>query len=648
MDCGSCNQPIHITAGRTTCNNFLLDEYGNPSQDLCAALLPAQVLTGRWEIEKCIGVGGQGRTYLANDKNMKRQVVVKELINPTENPHSTLEQQKEYQGSEFRFEREAQHLMNLSHKRIPQIYDLFQGGQPPRRYICMEFIAGESLEKTLHGFPNGVSEDQAIKWAIQILEVLECIHNHKDAKGQPEPICHRDLKPANVMVRQGSEELVLIDFGIARAQTTQSQKTVSLGTGAYAGREIYEGRLEPRTDLFALGAMMYEFVTGKLPSSAVDINAKQTNFKKLALVKPGLDPKLAHIIEKATQFEEHQRYATATEMRDALIALSLPHQTAPPPPIGGTTIKLPSPPRGNHQSVETIKLPPVGPVYTPPVVPTIPTWPIPPTFGGGTLVYVPPGPFLMGTTTQEIQQLFMRFPGMVYEQELFAEYPKTTEVIDGRGFWISTNVVTNAQYQIFLAANPHIPVPASEASRMVVSNAYAPAGAIDADKYDWSPGRRTPPRGQEMHPVVNITWNEAYAYARWMGCRLPTEREWERAARGTDGRPFPWGFDETPNKCHCRLSGAVETCAVGQYAVGMSPAGCFDMAGNVRQWTGDPWRPYPSNPNWHPNYANQWIVTRGSSWQERSIPRLRCTFRNCADPNQRSAVVGFRIVRDVV
>ncbi len=641
MRCGSCNQEIRATAGWVTCQNYIFDGHGIQTTEICGALVPGVRLSyERWEIEKCIGSGGQGRAYRAQDTHIRRTVVVKELIDPTESPTCTPKQRQEYQEAEKRFVREAELLMRFKHNRIPTIHDQFKGAAPSRHYIVMDFINGQTLEKVLETYPTGVSVERAIRWTIQILEVLEHIH-----QAQPEAICHRDLKPGNVILRNdngaGIDDLVLIDFGIARGRTGSNNGTAKLGTFSYAAPEIFSGALEPRSDLFATGAMLYEFLTGICPPG-IDIHTRQTNISPLTEIMPGIAPDLCRIVKMSTQYDTRDRYDSATDFKADLEAFVAKGSSAfsygttqGASTASRTTVILRKPAKGDPSLAQ-----PAQPVQ--PSAPSFVSRRLPRELGEVMMVYVPPGPFTMGTDIQTVRQLMTRFPTML-EEDLLAECPQRIEVIGNKGFWISQSPITNAEYQIFLAACPQIPVPASEASRKVISSPYRTTGSIAADRYDWNRRTRTPPPGLEKHPVVNVTWYEANAYALWIGGRLPREKEWERAARGTDGRAFPWGYEEVLTKCHSNASGTID---VGTYFLGISPAGCLDMAGNVRQWMSDPWQGYPGSSFRHPAYDPQSMVTRGSHWQDCAIPRLRTSFRTYAAPGQRSAIIGFRVVRD--
>ena len=183
------------------------------------------------------------------------------------------------------------------------------------------------------------------------------------------------------------------------------------------------------------------------------------------------------------------------------------------------------------------------------------------------------------------------------------------------GFGISKYLVTNVQYAEFLAEHPSLPAP-----------------YVDADwasPYNWDLERRTYPEGKANLPVLLVTWEEAQAYCSWAGGRLPTELEWERAARGDDGRVYPWGDTPNPAYANVRESGLGSPIPVGIYLEGVSPYGLLDAAGNVWEWTAD-------------DFNGNTKAIRGGAWNF-SMDSAKTFERECSRPENRSHGIGFRV-----
>jgi formylglycine-generating enzyme required for sulfatase activity len=169
--------------------------------------------------------------------------------------------------------------------------------------------------------------------------------------------------------------------------------------------------------------------------------------------------------------------------------------------------------------------------------------------------------------------------------------------------------VTNAEYARFVAESSHTP------------------------PLHWK--GKTPPKELANHPVVNVSWHDATAYAEWAGKRLPTEEEWEKAARGTDGRVYPWG-DQEPTAKLCNFNQNENgTTPVGKYSPqGDSPYGCVDMSGNVWEWTAS-------------DHEGGGKVLRGGSWYDDTLD-VRGSYRGINDPDNHDGGIGFRCVVSVL
>ena len=242
------------------------------------------------------------------------------------------------------------------------------------------------------------------------------------------------------------------------------------------------------------------------------------------------------------------------------------------------------------------------------------------------MVRVGPGPFWMGSDKAERRLAYALSSETVREARWFeAERPRRRVVLPA--FCIDRFLVTQAQYAGFIAATAHRPPGISREE-------YQRQGFLVHD-YDREVTRslwrnRTPPAGLEDHPVVLVSAEDAAAYCRWRhsGGRLPTEAEWEKAARGDDGRSFPWGNHWDPERLSSAARGPGGTTPVNQYPKGISPHGVFDPVGNVFQWTSSA---LPDGRR----------ILKGCAWDDE--PGLcRPAFRHGRPPESRHILIGFR------
>ena len=258
---------------------------------------------GRFEILREIGKGAMGQVFLANDPKIERKVAIKTIVLP---PGTSEEEAHE---TSRRFLREAQAAGRLLHPNIVTIFDVGEEGGVS--FIAMEFIEGETLEKYTR--PDSVLPLKRVQDLIaQAADALDYAHqNH---------IVHRDIKPANLMVLRGGV-LKITDFGLAKSPSANlTQAGVLLGTPSYMSPEQIEGReLDGRSDLFSLGVVLYELLTGVRPFDGESISTiiyrvLYEDPRPPAAHNAALPPEVNAILEKALAKDKEKRYATGGEM----------------------------------------------------------------------------------------------------------------------------------------------------------------------------------------------------------------------------------------------------------------------------------------------------------------------------------------------
>ena len=248
-------------------------------------------------------------------------------------------------------------------------------------------------------------------------------------------------------------------------------------------------------------------------------------------------------------------------------------------------------------------------------------------FKGREFVHVPAGPFLMGTNAAAADELFAKFADKFLSREaLTPESPQHTVSVSD--FYIARYPVTNEEYKAFVdARNYPLRIQDDDFSR----------------NYNWSLEYRTYPSGKQNYPAPMVSWRDAQAYCDWLGVRLPTEAEWEKAARGTDGREWPWGSWQE-GRCNC--GGSLDILSVGEFSGdGDSQYGVSDMAGNVFEWCSSLFRlyPYRADDGREDLEADGLRVVRGGAAGP-SILKSRCAFRQGNKPDDYGFSIGFRVV----
>lgn len=261
------------------------------------------------------------------------------------------------------------------------------------------------------------------------------------------------------------------------------------------------------------------------------------------------------------------------------------------------------------------------------------------------MLHIPAGSFIMGTSEQQVDWL-------AQEDDLAKEWktkgyfkreqPQHNVIL--AGYSIAKYPVTVGEYRLFLEADGY------RVKKYWAETGWAWRKSIDKiqpkywhdEKWIWN----------DRFPVIGISWHEAIAYCNWLSevvgkkYRLPTEAEWEKAARGTDKRIYPWGNEFDSNLCNTRANKLNKTIPVdGLSPGGESPFGCADMAGNASEWTMSEYRPYPYERKDGRNdvEGKDLRVIRGGSWHK-PILRARVSARGMNDPFFSDNDVGFRCV----
>jgi eukaryotic-like serine/threonine-protein kinase len=562
---------------------------------------------GKYELQEFLG-GGMSHVYRARDTVIGRTVAVKVLTQAGCEDHEVKE----------RFLAEARMAGNISHDHVMHVYD-FGVDEQQRPFMVMEFLRGEDLR---HAMQNGHIGDlkNRLHIALDVARALEYIHTLK--------IIHRDIKPENIHISD-TGVVKLMDFGIAKAEgMTLTRAGYVLGTPYYMAPEQVMGReITPQVDVYAFAMMLCEMLTGAKPISGDTMERifyailnEPVNLEPVR--QAGVPESVCTLLEHCTAKRPEDRPAGMTavcaelerilEQLDAPTVLLPPAQTAPPrhpaeaPAVPAVPSETEQPAAASGRPVwlwpaaifavlvlgAGIFLATRPHQAAPPKPTAAQAAVVTPQVPAG-MVLVPAGNFLSG------------------ENRTPAYLP---------AFFIDRTTVTNQDYQAFCAATNH-PLP---------------------DSF---------PKDHPELPVVNVTILDAQAYAKWADKRLPTPREWEKAARGTDGRLFPWGNEKDLTRANV---GTKQLRPADDFPTGASPYGALQMVGNVWQYVDQLTTPGPVALQFYatvltpkPTASDPWYQIRGLSMGAGETLENGAIYDSFSAPARwKSDIIGFRCARD--
>ena len=498
------------------------------------------MLNDRYRIESILGRGGMSSVYKGLDTRLQRTVAIKMI-------HPHLSERPQFVR---RFEQEAAAVARLRHPNILQVHDY--NHDKDSYYMVLEYIPGQTLDERL----------ESLKTANLRLPLAEVIHLMVPlcdavAYAHDQGIYHRDLKPSNIIVNLLGQA-ILMDFGVSKivGGQVQTETGATIGTAAYMAPESVKGEaVDHRADLYSLGVILFEMAAGKPPyegTSPLTIMLAHVNepIPDIRVSNTNIPEVLVSILNQSLAKEPADRFQSAVEMGNALRVLGqqLTKQTSPQSHLTGSQPMvsgeyLDTTPVGGNPLVdigpkETVtqvkRRDPEVEVVTPPIM----TKTEPEAKDSGNRMGL-----IVGGLIAVLLVLGLVAAAVIFLPGLLASPPSSAGMVE----------IPGGTYTIGLGESGANYAPIQDVSletfwidRYEVSGAEFAAYLDDSGNdapTTWAGG--VVPPGEADHPVQGVTWDMANSYCEWAGKRLPTEAEWEVAARGKQGLLFPWGDVES-------------------------------------------------------------------------------------------------------
>ena len=659
------------------------------------------ILGEHYRVGRVLGrPGGFGITYLGWDVNLQQRVAIKEYLpremaqrlpNSTEVGIHSADDRRNFEFGKEQFLREARIVAKLDHPNIVRVRNFFNANATA--YLVMDYYEGMSLGDYLATVSSQLTPELAVGLVQPILEGLQYVHSHG--------VVHRDLKPHNIYLAAIGRPIVL-DFGAARQAAGDRVQSLSIVlTEGYAPLEQYQRRAVqgPWTDVYGVAAMLYRMITGAAPPIALD---RMVSDPVEDTGWAAFPPVLAMAMRKALAVQPGDRYQSAKEFQGALddflaSSSSTSASTADSPlahaaahaPVAARS-ELPTWPAATPVSAPTISLPPIAAIAPrampaapalPPMEPVTRTTLAPfPVAANATplhrrAIVLPPSPSAappVAVPARRTPALLLIFAGLVVGYVLLnppgskpkpaRHTPAAVAVVEETPVEIAAVVAAPASTVLQIPETVPLPrgglsmgiteVTFAQFRDFVMRSGYSnprwqnyPCESAGGRLPDWdNPGYAQ----QDTSPVVCVSWADAEAYTKWLSSetgqryRLPTEAEWEYAARGGTSTRYWWGSGFNPDMATCQsCPPKVPTKPSATRTFSANPFGLYEVLGNVREWTcsatdANQCTASESSPS---------VALRGGSWvQERD--KLAVDYRESAPPSRRDVWTGFRIVRE--